>query len=215
METALHYIMSYIGGFLGVYTILLRGGNFGSAQTGNLIYLATGWFGGSWQEMVIRIIALIIFIISMIAAYLLPKYVKGDMRRICIWVEITGIVLAGFLPEDMNNILALYPIFAITAYSSATTFSTNNLKQMVLSIADYIQTKDAKQKEKAGFYGITLMSFQIGVLGGFFAVNEWQVAGIWSCLIPLGLALTLVEVDVARKTQAKVVAHRTCSAPDR
>ena len=25
------------------------------------------------------------------------------------------------------------------------------------------------------------MSFQIGVLGGFFAVNEWQVAGIWSC----------------------------------
>lgn len=62
--------MSYIGGFLGVYTILLRGGNFGSAQTGNLIYLATGWFGGSWQEMVIRIIALIIFIISMIAAYL-------------------------------------------------------------------------------------------------------------------------------------------------
>ena len=33
------------------------------------------------------------------------------MRRICIWVEITGIVLAGFLPEDMNNILALYPIF--------------------------------------------------------------------------------------------------------
>ena len=32
------------------------------------------------------------------------------------------------------------------------------------------------------------MSFQIGVLGGFFAVNEWQVAGIWSCLIPLGLA---------------------------
>ena len=226
METALHYIMSYIGGFLGVYTILLRGGNFGSAQTGNLIYLATGWFGGSWQEMVIRIIALIIFIISMIAAYLLPKYVKGDMRRICIWVEITGIVLAGFLPEDMNNILALYPIFAITAfqwgvfagargYSSATTFSTNNLKQMVLTIADYIQTKDAKQKEKAGFYGITLMSFQIGVLGGFFAVNEWQVAGIWSCLIPLGLALTLVEVDVARKTQAKVVAHRTCSAPDR
>ena len=59
------------------------------------------------------------------------------------------------------------------------------------------------------------MSFQIGVLVGFFAVNEWQVAGIWSCLIPLGLALTLVEVDVARKTQAKVVAHRTCSAPDR
>ena len=49
----------------------------------------------------------------------------------------------------------------------------------------------------------------------FLAVNEWQVAGIWSCLIPLGLALTLVEVDVARKTQAKVVAHRTCSAPDR
>lgn len=208
MDTTIHYIMSYIGGFLGVYTILLRGGNFGSAQTGNLISLATGWFGGSWQEMILRIIALAIFIISMIAAYLLPKYVKGDMRRICLWLEITGIVLAGFLPEDMNNIAALYPIFAITAfqwgvfggakgYSSATIFSTNNLKQMVLSLTDYIQTKDARQREKAAFYGFTLISFQIGVAGGFLAVNTWQVTGIWACLIPLGAALTIVEMNCA------------------
>lgn len=209
MDTILHYIMSYIGGFLGVYTILLRGGNFGSAQTGNMIYLVTGWFGGSWQEMVIRVIALMIFTASMIAAYLLPKYVKGDIRRICIWVEITGVVLAGFLPADMNNVIALYPIFAISAfqwgvfsgargYNSATTFSTNNLKQMVLAITDYVRTKETKEKEKAIFYAATIISFQIGVLGGFIAVSEWQIAGIWSCLLPLGAALTLIELNSAR-----------------
>lgn len=209
MDTALHYIMSYIGGFLGVYTILLRGGNFGSAQTGNMIYLVTGWFGGSFQEMVIRVIALIIFTVSMIAAYLLPNYVKGDIRRTCIWVEIVGVVLAGFLPAEMNNVVALYPIFAVSAfqwgvfggargYNSATTFSTNNLKQMVLALTDYVRTKERKEKEKAVFYAATLLSFQIGVLGGFAAVREWQIAGIWSCLIPLGAALTLVEFKSAR-----------------
>ena len=170
--------MSYIGGFLGVYTILLRGGNFGSAQTGNLIYLATGWFGGSWQEMVIRIIALIIFIISMIAAYLLPKYVKrryeanlylGRNYRHCSGRFSAGGYeqYIGALPYFCNYGIPVGCFAGARGYSSATTFSTNNLKQMVLSIADYIQTKDAKQKEKAGFYGITLMSFQIGVLGGF------------------------------------------------
>lgn len=208
METKLHYTMSYIGGFLGVYTILLRGGNFGSAQTANLISLVTGWFGGSTTEMVIRIIALAIFIASMVAAYLLPKYVKKDMRRICIWVEFAGILLAGILPEDMNNIVALYPIFAITAfqwgvfegargYSSATIFSTNNLKQMVLSWTEFIRTRDAKQKDKAQFYFGTLLSYQIGVLGGFFAVNIWRVSGIWACLIPLCIAWALLESGCA------------------
>lgn len=209
MEMILHYIMSYIGGFLGVYTILLRGGNFGSAQTANLINLATGWFDTSWTEMAVRIAALAIFIFSMIAAYLLPKYVKCDIRRICIWVEIAGIFLAGFLPEDMNDIIALYPVFAVTAfqwgafggaggYSSATIFSTNNLKQMVLAWTEYVRMKDAGQKEKALFYSGTLLSFQIGVLGGFFAVNAWSVKGIWACLLPLFLALALLEADSAK-----------------
>lgn len=148
------------------------------------------------------------------------------MRRICIWVEITGIVLAGFLPEDMNNILALYPIFAITAFqwgvfAGARGYSNrhhlfNKQPETDGSVHCRLYTDEGCKTERKGrilrHYTYVISNRSAGRL---FAVNEWQVAGIWSCLIPLGLALTLVEVDVARKTQAKVVAHRTCSAPDR
>lgn len=206
MDKVLHYIMSFVGGFLGAYAILLRGGNFGSAQTGNLILLFSGWLESSMLEILIRIFALVIFVCGMIAAFLLAKNVKGDVRRICIVIESVGIFLTGFLPGNMNDVVALYPIFAITAfqwgifsgteaYNSATIFSTNNLKQMVLSWTEYAGTRDQKIKDKAVFYTATLAAFHLGVVGGMFAVLVWEITGIWACLIPLGIALALAEAD--------------------
>lgn len=212
MDKILHYNMSFVGGFLGAYAVLLRGGNFGSAQTGNLILLFGGWLKSSMIEMIIRIVALVIFVCAMIAAYLLAKNAKGDTRRICILIEIAGIFLTGFLPGDMNDVVALYPVFAITAfqwgifsgtgqYNSATIFSTNNLKQMVLSWTEYVGTKNLKVKDRAVFYTATLAAFHLGVVGGLFAVMLWDIKGIWACLLPLGIALVMVERDCRRGLQ--------------
>ena len=37
LDAILHWNISLVGGFLGAYAILLHVGNFGSAQTGNLM----------------------------------------------------------------------------------------------------------------------------------------------------------------------------------
>ena len=37
LDAILHWTISLVGGFLGAYAILLHAGNFGSAQTGNLM----------------------------------------------------------------------------------------------------------------------------------------------------------------------------------
>ena len=37
LDAILHWNISLVGGFLGAYAILLHAGNFGSAQTGNLM----------------------------------------------------------------------------------------------------------------------------------------------------------------------------------
>lgn len=218
-ETALHYNMSFVGGFLGVYAMFLRGGNFGSAQTANLIYLITGWLQGRWEENVIRLFSLLIYVGFMVAAFLLPHYLKTDKRRFCIWLEAACVLLCGFLPGEMNPLIALYPIFAATAFqwgvfggakghSSATIFSTNNLKQMVLSWTEYFRTGEKKQREAAGFYTATLVYFHLGVLSGFAALHQWEIASIWACLVPLGTALALVEIDCAL-AQREDTAERT------
>ena len=203
-DTALHYNMCFIGGFLGAYALLLRGGNFGSAQTGNLIEAIICGTQGNLAEFLIRLLALLIYGAALVAAYLLSKSYKGDVRPVCIIVEAAGIIIAAVLPGTLNPIVALYPIFCVTAfqwgifagakgYNSATIFSTNNIKQMLLGWTEYIRTKDEKQRAKAAFYTITLVFFHSGVLFGCLAVRLWNVPAVLLCILPLGSALALTK----------------------
>ena len=39
-EVMMHWLLTLVGGFMGVYAVLLHAGNFGSAQTGNVMEMA-------------------------------------------------------------------------------------------------------------------------------------------------------------------------------
>ena len=201
-DAAMHFNMCFVGGFLGAYAIFLRGGNFGSAQTGNLIEVVLEGLGGEWPQLFLRLGAFGIYVIGIIASFLLGKRFKGRMSRICLAVEAAGLVIAALIPENAEPVAALYPIFFITSfqwgvfsgakgYNSATIFSTNNVKQATLGWTEYIRTKDAKQKEKAVFYTLTLTSFHIGVAVGYGSVKLLSVSGAFIGLIPLLTAFGL------------------------
>ncbi len=204
MDIQLHWLMSLVGGFLGSYAILLRDGNFGSAQTTNLIYLIFDMMRGDVIETILRMGAVVIYIATLLIATLVPIYFKSDFRRLCISIEIIGVVLVGFIPLEVNPLLAVYPIFAITAlqwgtysgasgYSSSTIFSTNNLKQTVISGAEYIRAGKDEEKKRFHFYAVTLFSYYLGAVLGFIAVVYKSSEGIWFCVLPLLLALIVVK----------------------
>ena len=65
----LHWIMTIVGGFLGTYSILLHAGNFGSAQTGNLMQLSTELLSMNFSGTVYRLLALVFFGAAVAAAY--------------------------------------------------------------------------------------------------------------------------------------------------
>ena len=39
-EVLMHWLLTLVGGFMGTYAVLLHAGNFGSAQTGNIMEMA-------------------------------------------------------------------------------------------------------------------------------------------------------------------------------
>ena len=47
-EALIHWNFALVGGFLGAYAILLHMGNFGSAQTGNIMEMAASLVSGEW-----------------------------------------------------------------------------------------------------------------------------------------------------------------------
>ena len=213
-ELPVHFIMATFGGFLGAYAILARMRVFGSAQTANLIELVCDILGRNLEGVLTRVMALVVYGGAIALAAVLIKKVQWNLKYLAIFLDAFAILVAGFLPEDMDPVAALYPVFFVTAfqwcvfqgakgYTSSTIFSTNNLKQTVFSITEYfIYRKEEnvrKQKaEKAVVFGGTLFSFHIGVGFGYLMWLQYGIHSVWFGSIPLLAGAVLLVVQDLR-----------------
>lgn len=198
-QELLHYNMSLIGGISGAYAILVRGGNFGAAETTNLIELVLDCAERNALDILIRMVILLIYSSSIIIAHLISLKIPDRKYPVCLTVECICVLLAGLIPTTINPLVALYPIFAMSAfqwqtftdastYNSSTIFSTNNLKQTLLSWTNYRLEGDLAVKKKAVYFTRTLIAFHIGVLLGWLAVRFLNEKGIWTTLLLFGTA---------------------------
>lgn len=193
-QELLHYNMSLIGGISGAYAILVRGGNFGAAETTNLIELVLDCARQDILDIIIRMVILLIYSSSIIIAHLISLKLPDRKYPICLTVECVCVLLAGLIPTTVNPLVALYPIFAMSAfqwqiftdastYNSSTIFSTNNLKQTLLSWTNYCLKGEHEQKKKAVYFTWTLIAFHTGVLLGWLSVRLLDEKGIWVTLL--------------------------------
>ena len=84
-EVLMHWLLTLVGGFMGTYAVLLHAGNFGSAQTGNIMEMAADLVSMEWSKVLLRLIAFIIFGFGVVSAYLLTNYTKLNMRKLALW----------------------------------------------------------------------------------------------------------------------------------
>ena len=75
-DVIIHYLMAIVGGFFGGYAIFTRMNVFGSAQTANLIDLVKALLGSHYIDSLIRIGAVVIYILAMIIATFLTYRTK-------------------------------------------------------------------------------------------------------------------------------------------
>lgn len=204
-ELYLHYSLSLTGGYMGAYALINRSEIFASAQTANLLHSVIALVAGNWTGLILHLAAFFIFVLTITAGVLLPRLCKINLRPGCIILELLVITALGFLPEDMNPMAALYPVFFIMAlqwctfgtikgHVCSTIFSTNNLKQFVSALCEYYCTKNKQQLEKARIYGGTLLYYHLGAAAAVMASVPLGVRSVWICLIPLGLSLVLLEL---------------------
>ena len=112
LERHLHLTMTLIGGFMGGYAILNRHDVFGSAQTGNMISLAMDAVGHPDEQWFFRVLALVIYIVSMAATVVIShKISKINQKRLSILIDGAVLLILGFYPKEMNPFVALFPIF--------------------------------------------------------------------------------------------------------
>lgn len=182
----LHYNMAAFGGFLGCYAVMLRADFLGNAQTSNLLYLVISIIGRDINQFLLRVGALLLYVSAAMLFVIIKKKTNYNIKLISLIIDLGAVITLSLLPVEMNPILALYPIFFAMSfqwnsfpgeygYASSTIFSTNNLRQVSLSIAEYLVDKEKKSLHKAIFFAGTLLGFHLGIAIAYVSVNVFGV----------------------------------------
>ena len=210
-ETWAHHAIAAAGGFFGVYALLTRGGTFGSSETSNLIYLVIAGLDGTWGSALVRLGGTACYIAGIVFTVLWRRCGRRPRAQILsIAVDAAACLVLARIPAETDPILALYPMFFATAvqwvaytqaagFNSATIFSTNNLRQSVEGLTDYLCTREEKYFRKFAFYGATLLCFHLGVALGWWCVQRWGIPSVLACLPLLGGGLAVTVLDERTK----------------
>lgn len=221
----IHYTLSFIGGYLGLYAIVSRADLFGNAQTANLLGVVRDLIGRNFSDMLLRVGALLIYMAAVILTVWIPEHFSADLRFISIGIDICAVLLLGFLPARMSPVVALYPVFfampfqwctfkAPGGYNSSTIFSTNNLRQFTTAVTQFLMKKDDAQRDKAKFYGMTLLSFHAGAALSLILYMYCGLSGVWVCLISAFYAVWLIAADRSTAADTSIVSQKKTSAPN-
>lgn len=203
-KTWVFALLMGVGGFLGAFTYVLRGGVFCNAQTGNLVLLGIALGEGDWR----RVLYLFFPITAYFLGALVSEAIAGPIKkfRLIRWdtlfiiIEIIAIVILGLLPET-----APYQITQITInficsmqYNTfrqaqgipmATTFCTNHLRQLAIWITKYAKHRQQPEKERFLSHLLMLAVFVAGGTVSTILCHVFAGKAIFFTLIPLTIIL--------------------------
>ncbi len=113
-EEILHYIMTFMGGFMGLYAICAFE-NYGSAQTGNLMNMVIHLVEENTRGVLIRGGAFVLFCTGIAVSWLLHRFFTLPMREISLLVDAVGMAISAFMPDGTDPFFHLYPLFVVTS----------------------------------------------------------------------------------------------------
>jgi uncharacterized membrane protein YoaK (UPF0700 family) len=203
-------ILGVVGGFLDAYTFITRDGIFANAQTGNIVLFAVHASGGEWKESFLYIPPIIAFILGVIVSETvknpyLKKYLYSYRRSILL-LECVVLIIVGFLPTSIPNMVATTCISFVSSLQISTfnkldkwaynsTMTTGNMRTATqAAYAAFIKHNKEAKKQFHEFF-VIIMSFAIGALLGTFSTTYLGNQSVWIASGILVIALILYHRD--------------------
>ena len=210
-------LLTLSAGMMGAYTFNLRGGVFCNAQTANVVLMAIAFGAGNWSEGCYYLIPISAYLAGAFLSEILPSPVRrfGFLRwdTYLVAFECVALFAIGFIPLSWPHHLVqvLVNFIASMQYNTfrqaegipmATTFCTNQLRQVGVGFAKMLRKGDRDGLHRALFF--------LGMLGCFFAGGVLSTVAshllfakaIWLNLIPLGIVLVrLVRADLVEEKE--------------
>ena len=197
-------LLTIAAGMMGLYTYNLRGGVFSNAQTGNIVKMAMAVGSGEFKDGFYYLIPFMAYILGTIISEILPQKVRRThfirWDTMLVGIEIFVLFLIGLMPFSWPDQIAQVLINFLCSMQfntfrqaegvpMATTFITNHVRQIGISIARIIKhhEQENEAREKASKHAKLIFAFFMGGTLMTFACRYFGEKSIWLAVIPLSL----------------------------
>lgn len=201
-------LLALVGGFLDIYTYILKDNVFANAQTGNMVLmglkLANQDYLGAFYYLIPISAFFLGIIISEYIKHKLSKVQYIEWQHLIIIIEIIILVIIAFLPKNVPNLICNVTIglvcsLQVNAFRTtnglpyASTMCTGNLRSAGQKLASYLFKDDKDALSHCFRYLIIIASFILGAIIATILVSIFDhMALLFCCLILIIILLTLV-----------------------
>lgn len=203
-------LLAVVGGFLDAYTFISRDGVFANAQTGNIVLFAVKAANGEWGNSMYYIFPIIAFIFGVIISEIVKtpnlRKVLYSYRRSILILECFVLVLVGFMPSSIPNIIVTVCISFVSSLQISTfnkldkwaynsTMTTGNLRTAAQAAYSAFIERNHEAKIQFVEFSSIILVFLGGALLGTFSTTYLGNRSIWIASIILVVALILYHRD--------------------
>lgn len=202
-------VLALVGGFLDIYTYLLRGGVFANAQTGNIVLLAANLAETNWSRAGYYLIPILAFSAGVFVTNLLKRRFSGTggirFEQVVLLIEAALLLGIGLLPLSVPDAFVNVTISFICSIQVntfrkvrnvpyASTMCTGNLRSGTEKLYVYFAERERKALESAAHYFGIIGMFISGAVLGAAAARIWEAKSVWiCCLLLVGTTLAIRE----------------------
>lgn len=206
-DAHVHYVVAFCGGFLGIFPIVNVVELFGSAQTSNLIECVHSLLGRDWTALSHHLLGAALYALAAFLVTYLANHTKIKMKILALLVDVAAAFIMWKMPTGLPEVFYLYPTFFAMSfqwcsfsggygYNCSTIFSTNNLRQAVSALTEWLCNGKKEFKLKAAFFSATLAGFHLGVAAAFILWEKLGNACFIFVVVPAAAAAAMILAPV-------------------
>lgn len=210
-EMWLFFLSAFIGGSFGCYAIV-RYGVFSSAQTMNILTLLLSLFGRNLTEFLFRVLIMAVYAMGVVVGVLIPKYTKLNVKLVSICVTAVSAIVLAIMPTEYAGDLIGIPIFFAMAlqwgsfpgargYIATSIFLTNNFRESITGLTNYICTREKAYLMHFLFYFTTILSYAIGCVVAYYVTMFLGFRAIIYVIAPIILMFIFIIAEKRAKIE--------------
>jgi uncharacterized membrane protein YoaK (UPF0700 family) len=208
-------LLALTGGYLDAYTWIVHRA-FANAQTANLIFLWVYMTGGEWGKALHYVPPLSAFVLGIVMASWLRKFVPRRAAEISVLTEIVFLFVVAILHNRLPQVAGTLGLSFVAAFQTASfpkvegwgyssVMATSNFRYAIEGLfAAFAGSSETKPFRRPYVFGTMCIAFGVGAAAGAIMTD---VTRAYSLIIPVTLlAIVLLLCRLKTASSPEVVA---------